>query len=167
MLTTSAGHIIDKKEGCPKKEREEKKMIELNMSDVISVLESCRQYLIALAVILTVGILLMAAGMKLPEIKKKLVRREAVIAMALGVCVVVNLICFGPMNTLLSLATGGSGTITEETTAQSNEDCRQVAREGIVLLENDGLLPLEEKSCINVFGWRVQIRSTEVRERAL
>lgn len=128
-------------------------MIELNMSDVISVLKSCKPYLIGLAVVVVLAIAAMVACGKKPARVRKLIGGNAVLAMILGLLVTANLICMGPMSTLLSLATGGSGTISDEITANTNEHTREIAREGIVLLENNGVLPLENGSRVNVFGW--------------
>lgn len=128
-------------------------MIELNMSDVISVLNTCKPYLIGFGVVAVLAIIAMVACGKLPKPKRNLIRGQAAVAIVLALVVVVNLICTGPMSTLLSLATGGSGTIPDEITAQTNEHTRQIAREGVVLLENSGLLPLDKGSNVNVFGW--------------
>ncbi len=128
-------------------------MIELNMSDVVSVLNSCKQYLIGFAAVAVLAVIAMIACGKAPAKVRKLVRGNALLAILLGALAAVNLICTGPMSTLLSLATGGSGTIPEEITENTNEHTREIAREGIVLLENDSLLPLESGSKINVFGW--------------
>ena len=128
-------------------------MIKLNMSDVISVLNMCKPYLIAIAVILVVGIVAEVMCKKMENPKRKLVRGNAILAMVLGVVIVANLICTGPMSTLLTLSTQAAETVSDETTEQSNEDCRTIAAEGTVLLENDGVLPLKDTKNINVFGW--------------
>ena len=128
-------------------------MIKLNMSDVISVLNMCKPYLIAIAVILVVGIVAAVMCKKMENPKRKLVRGNAILAMVLGVVIVANLICAGPMSTLLTLSTQAAETVSDETTEQSNEDCRTIAAEGTVLLENDGILPLKDTKNINVFGW--------------
>lgn len=74
-------------------------------------------------------------------------------AMVLALIITVNLICWGPMASLISLATG-SGTITEETSNKATELCTEIAEEGIVLLKNDSsLLPLKADANLNVFGW--------------
>ena len=128
-------------------------MLELNMSDVISVLNSCRPYLIGLAAFIVLAAAVMIVCSRKPARVRKLIRGNALLAIVLGILAAVNLICTGPMSTLLSLATGGSGTISDEITDSTNEHTREIAREGIVLLENKGLLPLESGSRVNVFGW--------------
>jgi len=58
-------------------------MIKLNMSDVISVLNMCKPYLIAIAVILVVGIVAAVMCKKMENPKRKLVRGNAILAMVL------------------------------------------------------------------------------------
>ena len=88
--------------------------------------------------------------MKLKKPVKKLVRKEAWIAFLLAVVVIVNLICFIPMSSMISLAMG-NGTITDETSDESTALVQEIAEEGIVLLKNDGTLPLAADSHLNVF----------------
>ena len=127
-------------------------MLAINIDDVIAVLNTCKPYLIGLAVVLVLAVVVMIAVRKLSRSKKFLIRGEAALAMVLAVVVVVNLICFGPMSSLISLATG-NGTITEETAAEASALGESIAEEGIVLLENDGALPLAEGEKLNIFGW--------------
>jgi beta-glucosidase len=128
-------------------------MLELNWSDVISTLTQIRGYLIAIGVIIAVAVILMIACMKLASHKKYVVRTQAFVAMIVGIAIVVNLICTGPMYTILSLASG-EGTLTEESIAGAEELAQQIAEEGIVLLKNDDqLLPLADHKNLNVFGW--------------
>lgn len=127
-------------------------MLAINMDDVINVLNSCKPYLIALGVVLALAIVVTVACMKLKNPVKKLVRKEAWIAFLLAVVVIVNLICFIPMSSMISLAMG-NGTITDETSDESTALVQEIAEEGIVLLKNDGTLPLAADSNLNVFGW--------------
>lgn len=127
-------------------------MLAINMDDVINVLNSCKPYLIALGVVLALAIVVTVACMKMKKPVKKLVRKEAWIAFLLAVVVIVNLICFIPMSSMISLAMG-NGTITDETSDESTALVQEIAEEGIVLLKNDGTLPLAADSNLNVFGW--------------
>ena len=127
-------------------------MLAINMDDVINVLNSCKPYLIALGVVLALAIVVTVACMKLKKPVKKLVRKEAWIAFLLAVVVIVNLICFIPMSSMISLAMG-NGTITDETSDEATALVQEIAEEGIVLLKNDGTLPLAADSNLNVFGW--------------
>lgn len=136
-----------------KQEREEKKMLELNWSDVVSTLTQIRGYLIAIGVIAAVAIIAMIVCKKMEAHKKYVVRTQAFVAMILGITIVVNMICVGPMYTLLSLASG-VGTLTEESIASAEKLAKEIAQEGIVLLKNENqTLPLSEGQKLNVFGW--------------
>ncbi len=128
-------------------------MLSVNMDDVINVLNSCKPYLIALAIVLVLAIGVSIAAVKVQKPKRQLVRKEAWLAFFLAFVVIVNLICFIPMSSMISLVMG-NGTITEETSEESKELVQKIAEEGIVLLKNDEqLLPLAENSNLNVFGW--------------
>lgn len=128
-------------------------MLELNWSDVISTLTQIRGYLIAIGAIIVVAVILMIACLKLAAHKKYVIRTQAFVAMIVGIAIVANLICTGPMYTILSLASG-TGTLTEESIAGAEELAQQIAEEGIVLLQNDDqTLPLADNKNINVFGW--------------
>ena len=72
--------------------------------------------------------------------------------MVLAVVVCVNMICFGPMATLIGLATG-SGTISNETNEEAAGVAEEIMEDGIVLLKNESLLPLNETKKLNIFGW--------------
>lgn len=127
-------------------------MLSINWSDVISTIQSISPYLIALAVIIVVAVVVMIACMKLRKSVKFLIRREGWMAILLAVSVIANMICIGPMSTILTLVSG-EGTITEETSAKSETVGEEIASEGIVLMENkDHVLPLSDMK-LNVFGW--------------
>ena len=127
-------------------------MLSINIEDVIKVLNSMKPQLIGFGVVLVLAIVAMIACMKLPKAKKYMIRCQAGLAILLALVITVNLICFGPMNTMISLATG-SGSISEETGAEATDLVEDIADEGIVLLKNEGsTLPLTAGS-LNVFGW--------------
>ena len=111
-------------------------MLAINMDDVINVLNSCKPYLIALGIALALAIIVTVACMKLKKPVKKLVRKEAWIAFLMAAVVIINLICFIPMSSMISLAMG-NGTITEETSNEATALCEDIADEGIVLLKNE------------------------------
>ena len=128
-------------------------MLAINIDDVINVLNTCKPYLIALGVILAAVIIITVAVMKLQKPKKKFAHAQSWIAFLAALVVIVNMICWGPMSSMISLATG-AGTIAEETSAAATELCEDIADEGIVLLENkNNTLPLAEGTKLNVFGW--------------
>ena len=80
-------------------------MISVEMEDVLAVLQLCKPYIIGIIAALVIGIVIMVACRRMSRDKRFLIRGEAVIAMVLAVVVCVNMICFGPMATLIGLAT--------------------------------------------------------------
>ena len=110
-------------------------MLTINMADVVNVLNTCKPYLIGFAVALVLAVLAAIAAHKMQSAKRKLIRAQAGIATLLALAVTVNLICWGPMSSMISLATG-NGTITEATSAEATAFCAEIAEEGIVLFKN-------------------------------
>lgn len=128
-------------------------MLQINWQDAANILDLCIPYLIAFAVVLVLGIVASIACMKLSVPQKYLIRRESAIAVLLALVIVVNLICFGPMSTLLTLSSG-EGAISNESLHDSEALVEEIADEGIVLLKNEGqCLPMTGNHNINVFGW--------------
>ena len=127
-------------------------MISVEMEDVLAVLQLCKPYIIGIVAALVIGIVIMIACRRMCRDKKFLIRREAAIAMVLAVVVCVNMICFGPMATLIGLATG-NGTLSDETNEEAAEAAEEIMEDGIVLLKNEKLLPLNETKKLNIFGW--------------
>ena len=129
-----------------------KRMISVEMEDVLAVLQLCKPYIISIIAALVIGIVIMIACRRMSRGKKFLIRGEAAIAMVLAVVVCVNMICFGPMATLIGLATG-NGTLSDETNEEAAEVAEEIMEDGIVLLKNESLLPLNETKKLNIFGW--------------
>ena len=129
-----------------------KRMISVEMEDVLAVLQLCKPYIIGIIAALVIGIVIMIACRRMSRGKKFLIRGEAAIAMVLAVVVCVNMICFGPMATLIGLATG-NGTLSDETNEEAAEVAEEIMEDGIVLLKNESLLPLNETKKLNIFGW--------------
>ena len=127
-------------------------MISVEMEDVLAVLQLCKPYIIGIIAALVIGIVIMIACRRMSRGKRFLIRGEAVIAMVLAVVVCVNMICFGPMATLIGLATG-NGTLSDETNEEAAEVAEEIMEDGIVLLKNESLLPLNETKKLNIFGW--------------
>ncbi len=127
-------------------------MISVEMEDVLAVLQLCKPYIISIIAALVIGIVIMIACRRMSRGKKFLIRGEAAIAMVLAVVVCVNMICFGPMATLIGLATG-NGTLSDETNEEAAEVAEENMEDGIVLLKNESLLPLNETKKLNIFGW--------------
>ena len=127
-------------------------MISVEMEDVLAVLQLCKPYIIGIIAALVIGIVIMVACRRMSRDKRFLIRGEAAIAMVLAVVVCVNMICFGPMATLIGLATG-NGTLSDETNEEAAEVAEEIMEDGIVLLKNESLLPLNETKKLNIFGW--------------
>lgn len=127
-------------------------MISVEMEDVLAVLQLCKPYIIGIIAALVIGIVIMIACRRMSRDKRFLIRGEAAIAMVLAVVVCVNMICFGPMATLIGLATG-NGTLSDETNEEAAEVAEEIMEDGIVLLKNESLLPLNQTKKLNIFGW--------------
>ena len=128
-------------------------MLSINMDDVMQVVSNIQNYLIAFGVVLVLALLVMFAVRKMPKAKKKMIRAQSGLAILLALAIVVNLICTGPMSTMLDLISG-EGSISEETSAEATELVNEITQEGIVLAQNDdNILPVASGSKLNVFGW--------------
>ncbi len=130
-------------------------MIAINMSDVLKVLDNCIPYLVGFLVLAAIVVAVIIAVRKLQVPVRKLVRAQCLVAIGLVLAVTINLICFGPMSTMLSLSTASEKhELSEESTAHALELCTKIAEEGYVLLKNeDNVLPLRSTNKLNVFGW--------------
>ena len=129
-----------------------KRMISVEMEDVLAVLQLCKPYIIGSVAALVIGIVIMITCRRMSRDKRFLIRGEAAIAMVLAVVVCVNMICFGPMATLIGLATG-NGTLSDATNEEAAGVAEEIMEDGIVLLKNESLLPLNETKKLNIFGW--------------
>ena len=128
-------------------------MIAIQWEDVIGVLQTCKPYLIALGVLWIAAIVVMIACMKVKKkSKKRMIRKYSALSMLVSLVVIVNMIVLGPMYAMINLTTVG-GITSDETTEEAKEVAGQIAEEGMVLLKNDGILPISDPSNINLFGW--------------
>lgn len=128
-------------------------MIAIQWEDVIGVLQTCKPYLIALGVLWVIAVVAMIACRKVKEkSKKRMIRKYSGLSMVLALVIIVNMIVLGPMYAMIDM-TMQSGNVSDETTEEAKEVANQIAEEGMVLLENDGILPIGDPSNINLFGW--------------
>ena len=128
-------------------------MLSINMDDVIAVISSCQNYLIAMAVCLILAVAATIAVKGMPKPKRSLARKGSWLALLTAAAIILNLMCTGPLSSLLTLVSG-KGTISQESSETANALCVELAKEGIVLLQNDNaLLPLSADAKVNVFGW--------------
>lgn len=127
-------------------------MLDINWGDVMNILNLCKPYLIALAVVLVLAIITLIIVKKAERTKRKLIRSEAGIAVILTIIICANAILLGPLSNIVSLAMG-NGTLSDESIEVAEKAALEIAEEGVVLLENkDGSLPLKTTN-LNVFGW--------------
>lgn len=129
------------------------KMLKVNWEDVWNVLKSCQQYLVVFIIVFIIAIVASLICYKKKKIYWRFVCHESIICVLLAFVVTVNLICFNPLSTLLTLVTS-SGSVSEESSNEALELIEDIAEEGIVMLENrESTLPLEKNIKLNVFGW--------------
>ena len=127
------------------------------------------------ALVVSVGLIFVKA---LNKPLKSLIRGTSWIAFALVLIMVVNMILSGPMYSIVNMVmtslerasapaetpTGegegeGEGeeapatSLTAEVIAEATEICNDLAEEGIILLKNEGILPLKSGDKVNTFGW--------------
>ena len=102
-------------------------MLSINMDDVMQVISNIKNYLIAFGVVLVLALIVMFAVRKMPKAKKKLIRAQSGVAILLTLAIVANLICTGPMSTMLDLVSV-SGTISEETSAEATQLVNEIHR---------------------------------------
>ncbi|MCD7802773.1 MAG: glycoside hydrolase family 3 C-terminal domain-containing protein [Clostridiales bacterium] len=129
-------------------------MLAINWDDVVSVVSLITSHLIAIAVALVIAIIVIVAVKGLAKRVKRLIRGEACIAVVLVILIAANMMCTGPLSTLLTSVAGTPvSKITDETTAEATSLVTEICEEGITLLENDDdILPLSTTK-VNVFGW--------------
>ena len=125
-------------------------------ADVANYLRSLSGYVYAVmgALAVLIGVLIGARFVvKKPE--RPLVRWTSVVAFLMVVLLIVNMICYGPMYATVSGVLNASrAEISDDVVGNSREVVTDTAREGMVLLKNNGLLPLSsDTTALNVFGW--------------
>ena len=126
-----------------------------NPDDIIPVLRSMQNELIILGVALVLAIVAALVVGKKPKATKKFVRGTSLVAFLMALIIVVNLIITGPMFSIVNMALNPevSGNISEESIEEASELCTDIAEEGMILLKNEGSLPLAKGTKLNTFGW--------------
>lgn len=126
----------------------------LNMEDVYSTIGTVAPYLIPFVIVLiAIWVIRIVIETKWSKKQKFLYSWESAVAAVLVLVVSVNVICFGPMSTLISSVFPDTKGISDEVLAESAELAEEIANQGTVLLKNEGsLLPLSDTK-LNVFGW--------------
>lgn len=124
-------------------------------ADVASYLISLSTYIYVILGSLLVMVVLMVAAHWFKKGCRHVVRWTAAIAWVLVVLLVVNMICYGPMHAIVSgFLNASKAEMSDDVVGNSQEVIRKIGDEGMVLVKNDGLLPLAaDNNKLNVFGW--------------
>ena len=123
-------------------------------TDVETYVHDLGGYIYALVLTLVLAIAVMAAAhWFVKKGQRHLVRWGAGLAWVLAAAIIANVICFGPMYNNIAPILNGGASVSEEAAAASEAVIQRVGEEGIVLAQNDGLLPLSDVTKLNVFGW--------------
>ena len=127
----------------------------VSKADLTSYIDRLSGYIIAILILLVAMIVVMVAAHKAKKGIRHVIRWQAGIAFVAIVAVLVNVICYGPMyNNVSSILNAKKVELAKETTDQSRKTIQKVGEEGMVLLKNDGILPLaSDTKKLNVFGW--------------
>ena len=123
-------------------------------ADVTTYVTNCAGYIYAILISIVVLLVVMIAAHFAKKGFRHVVRWGAVFAWLLAVVILVNMVCYGPLYTNLSVVLNGGGKVSEEASAASKELVTEIAEEGMILVKNNGLLPLKsDVENLNVFGW--------------
>ena len=122
-------------------------------ADFTSYLSMCMNYVYGILIALGVLIVVLIAAHWLKKGVRGFTRLTAVVAFLLVVAILANAVCFGPLRSNVSTFLNGSGvSLSDDTIAASKDVIKKVGEEGIVLVKNNGILPLAAGN-VNVFGW--------------
>ncbi len=125
----------------------------VSKDDIVNTLQNCKPQIIFFCVVAVLAIAVIIGCRKMSKAKKYVIRWNSVLAIFVALVAALNMIAFGPMSTLIGLATTHIE-ISDETTAKAEKLGSEIAGEGIVLLKNENnLLPLNDQKNLNVFGW--------------
>ena len=123
-------------------------------TDVEQYVHSLSGYIYAIVGLLAAAVAVMiAAHWFVKKGTRHVVRWSAGIAWVLVTAILANVICFGPMYNNIAPILNGQAAVSAEAAEASRDIIREVGEEGMVLVKNEGMLPLEADSNLNVFGW--------------
>ena len=126
----------------------------VSQADLNAYLNQLSGYVYAILFILVAMILLLIFAGKINKKNSGIIRLASVLGALAGIVIIVNAICFGPMyNNVAGYLNASKIQLSDETVAQSRETVQKVGEEGVVLLKNNGILPLTDTKKLNVFGW--------------
>ena len=122
-------------------------------ADFAQYLGSCLKYVYGILIALGVLIIILIVAHWLKKGVRGFTRLTALVAFLLVVAILINVMCFTELRTNISTFINGSGvSLQDDTIAASKDVIKRVGEEGIVLVKNDGILPLSGGN-LNVFGW--------------
>ena len=125
-------------------------------ADLISYLNAMSGHLLGVGIAVLALILALILGCKIKKGWKAWFRLQSVVAFLAVIVLLVNLICYGPMNNLLNTYLNAAEiTLDDSLAAQSKDLITRIGEQGFVLLRNeDAALPLKKsENKLNVFGW--------------
>ncbi len=127
----------------------------VSQADLTSYLTMLQGYVWAIIGIIAAVIVIMFAAHAAKKGNRHVIRWIAGLGGLAAIVGIINAICFGPMyNNVSGFLNASKVELSEETVAQSRATVQRVGEEGIVLLKNNGILPLgEDSKKLNVFGW--------------
>ncbi len=128
----------------------------VSSADLTSYITMCLNYVYALLILIVVLIAVMVgAHWMVKKGTRHVVRWTAALSFVLAIVLIANLVCFGPMyNNISGILNASTVDLNEDTQQQSKDVINQIGEEGMVLLKNDDLLPLDsDTKALNVFGW--------------
>lgn len=112
-------------------------------------------YVYFAAGLLVALILILVLAQKAKKGFRHVVRWQAVLAFVAIIAVMVNMICYGPMYSNVSgFLNAAKVELSDQTVTQSREIVKKLGEEGLILVKNEGMLPLgSDVKKLNVFGW--------------
>lgn len=124
-------------------------------ADLINYITQLQGYVYGIVAALVILVVVLIAAHWAKKGVRHVIRWEAVMAFLAAILIMVNTICYGPMYTNVSgFLNASKAEFSEETIANSKETIKKIGEEGIVMVKNDGLLPLSsDGENLNVFGW--------------
>ena len=123
-------------------------------TDVVQYVQTLSGYIYAIVATLIVALIVMiAAHWLVKKGTRHVVRISAAVAWVLIVTTLANVICFGPMYNNLAPILNTTASVSKESLEASRAIIQETGEEGMVMVKNDGTLPLAMNSNLNVFGW--------------
>ena len=124
-------------------------------ADLTSYLTQLQGYIYAILILLVLLIIGLITAFGAKKGRRAFMRCQSIVAFIAAICVIVNMICWGPMkNNVSSILNASKAELSAETVQASKDAIQKIGEDGVVLLKNDGLLPLsEDVKSLNVFGW--------------